>query len=136
MSGTNQLKWDAWGTMWQPLLGTVAAVHVPGNHECAWTRVPTLPHVFLFYFFLTFVFVLPADETSGVPATLSGTDGPTTYGVASPSGTPFNSYSTRFPHGATPFSLLGDVWTSLYYSQNLGPIHWLGLNNYIPYGEG
>lgn len=67
---------------------------------------------------------------------MSATDTNTTYGVASPSGVPFQSYSVRFPAGTLPLAATGDAWQSLYYSQALGPVHLLVLNQYVPYAPG
>jgi len=105
---TNQHRWDAMATMWQPVFGKTLAMHAAGNHEL---------------------------ESRGIAATLAYTDGSTTYGV-NRNNTPFQSYATRMPHGAMQPASLGDTWRALYYSQSLGPVHVIVLCNYIPFAAG
>ncbi len=107
--GTLQQKTDAWFTMWQPVLGRTAAVHAAGNHEL---------------------------EAGGVNAMrLTPDDGAGTYGVDK-GNYPFQSFSTRTPNGAMPPAQWGDIWSAQYFSQDVGPVHLVVLNNYIPFGAG
>ncbi len=107
--GSAQARTDAWFTMWQPVLSRTAAVHAAGNHEL---------------------------ETEGVAAmALSPADGPASYGVAGGS-YPFQSFAARTPPGALPPGAWGDAWRALYFSQDVGPVHLVVLQNYIPFGPG
>jgi hypothetical protein len=122
---TDQRKWDHWFTMWQPLFGSVANVHAPGNHEI---------EVF-------------SNATGGINgkifSQISYRDGPRSYGnnTVSPPGMPalknavFQSYASRAPPGTLPLSQLGDTWQALYWSQDVGPVHLLVMNAYVPYWD-
>jgi len=96
-------------TMWQPVLGSLSAVHVAGNHEI--------------------------DQQAGIVQTY--TDGPSTYGYnSSGQNIPFQSWASRVPNGAMNSAAIGDTWQALYFSQNLGPVHLVVLNNYVPFHVG
>ena len=49
---------------------------------------------------------------------------------------PYQGYATRFPNGAMASNQIGDTWGALYYSQNIGPMHVIVMNNYIPFAMG
>jgi acid phosphatase type 7 len=105
--GTNQQRWDSWMSMWQPVLGASTWVSAAGNHEI---------------------------ENGGIDGMrLTPNDMPSSYGVNASDNYPFQSYSTRVPHGALPPAQWGDIYGNQYYSQNLGPVHVVVLNNYIPF---
>ena len=106
VGGTNQQRWDSWFTMWQPVVGSTSIVHAAGNHEL--------------------------DLQTGI--TLSSVDGPSTYGyttsnVQGQPNIPMQSWATRVPNGALPQASIGDIWSSAWFSQNLGPVHLIVLNN-------
>ena len=107
--GTNQQRWDTWMAMWQPVIGAASLVSVAGNHEI---------------------------ESSGVDGmALTPTTSAITLGVNA-SNYPFQSYATRVPHGAQSPSLWGDIFGNQFYSQNLGPVHFVSLNTYLPFYPG
>ena len=107
--GTNQNRWDTWMAMWQPVLGAASWVSAAGNHEI---------------------------ESSGVDGmALTPSTSASTLGVNA-SNYPFQSYSTRVPHGAMSPATWGDIHGNQFYSQNLGPVHVVVLNNYIPFAAG
>ena len=113
VAGTNQQRWDTWSTMWQGVLGTNLIMHAAGNHEL----------------------------DSQVGHALTYKDGPSTYGYAALNAAgqpnaPFQSWTTRHPNGALPIGKMGDIWSSSWYSQNLGPVHLVVLNNYLPFHQG
>ena len=95
------------------VLGSISAVHAAGNHEL--------------------------DTQAG--NVLGPSDGPSTYGYTKLNALgqpniPFQSWATRVPNGALPAASIGDIWSSLYFSQNLGPVHLVVLNNYVPFATG
>jgi hypothetical protein len=90
--------------MWQPIFGAVASVHVPGNHEIEYNR-------------------------DSPPITPSA--GPSLF-AATAATTPFQAYATRMTPGTVPFADLGDTWQTMYWSQDVGPVHLLVLNPYVP----
>ena len=116
--GSNVMKWDMWASMWQPVTGSALLVNAVGNHEM--------------------------ESLNGFNYNPSAwTDGPTTYGWAKASDTvygglnaPYQGYAARFPNGAQAPTSYGDIWSSFYYSQNIGPVHVLVINNFVPFAPG
>ena len=99
--------------MWQGVLGNNLVIHAAGNHEL--------------------------DTQTGNVITYK--DGPSTYGYTALNtlgqpNIPFQSWTTRHPNGALPASKMGDIWSSSWFSQNLGPVHLVVLNNYLPFHPG
>jgi len=47
---------------------------------------------------------------------------------------PFQSYAARYPSGAT--SAIGNITNSVFYSQNIGPVHVLVLQSYVAFAPG
>lgn len=72
-------------------------------------------------------------EDGGIGATLSATT--TNFSFASRN-YPFQSWSARFPHGGQTAASFGDITSNLFWSQNVGPVHVLVLNSYVPYAPG
>ena len=100
-------------TMWQPVFGQTSTIHAAGNHEL--------------------------DSQVGV--VLGPKDTLATYSylntnAAGQPNIPFQSWATRVPNGAQAQSMIGDIASSTFYSQNLGPVHTIVLNNYIPFATG
>ena len=106
VSGTNQQRWDTLFTMWQSVLGSTSTVHAAGNHEI--------------------------DNQPGI--LLGAADGPSTYGYTTSNllgqpNIPFQSWTARAPNGALAPTSIGDIVSSAWFSQNLGPVHLIVLNN-------
>ena len=111
--GTNQQRWDSMFAMWAPVFGGVSVVHAAGNHE-----IDNQPGI-----------ALSASDTSS-------TYGYTSLNSAGQPNIPFQSWSVRVPNGGMNPANLGDTWSAQYFSQNLGPVHLIVLNNYIPFATG
>ena len=111
--GTNQQRWDSMFAMWAPVFGGVSVVHAAGNHE-----IDNQPGI-----------ALSASDTSS-------TYGYTSLNSAGQPNIPFQSWSVRVPNGGMSAANLGDTWAAQYFSQNLGPVHLIVLNNYIPFATG
>ena len=111
--GTNQQRWDSMFAMWAPVFGGVSVVHAAGNHE-----IDNQPGI-----------ALSSNDTSS-------TYGYTNVNSAGQPNIPFQSWSVRVPNGAMDPAQLGDTWNAQYFSQNLGPVHLIVLNNYIPFATG
>lgn len=110
--GTNPWFWDSWSAMWQSALGQALWFNTAGNHEIESLKGQAYNNA-------------------------KYTDGPTSYNFfAADKRYPYQSYSARFPHGAQSSASYGDMWLQQYYSQNLGPVHLISLNSYIPFVVG
>jgi hypothetical protein len=99
--------------MWQGVLGNNLVVHAAGNHELDWQTGNAITYK----------------------------DGPSTYGYTALNALgqpniPFQSWTARHPNGALPVAKIGDIWSSTWFSQNLGPVHLVVLNNYLPFHPG
>lgn len=107
---TDQRKWDSWLTMWQPVKGVAPSVHTPGNHEI--------------------------DLQSGIEQ--HATDSPaTSYGTTRGNGlnVPFQASASRLPSGSAPFSAIGDIWSTLFFSHDIGPVHLIVLSSFAAFGS-
>lgn len=110
--GTNPMKWDSWATMWQPVLGQALHVGAAGNHE---------------------IESLPGQSYNSARYT----DNSTSFGfLKGDLRYPYQAWTARYPNGAQAPGSYGDLWVPQYFSQDLGPVHLVTLNPYIPFAPG